>query len=293
MNFKLWLEEVGIGDFPEVTPDLAQWILSRLSPAEKLQLGSARGGKSKRSYVDPDLWVRLREWIYQKKSKKLGIKREMTAYTPGETLFLLKEPEVVKWHNQVRNWQVPPGHSKVAFVGCAASKPWDMSHCKNTRLDYNSYNRLQSEMKGKVYFITISEPLGIVPNEHWGDFPLYDNPGLFDDVYFVTGLDAKGWVKHGLPGSMYLPFDWEARKRVTENLGDIIASFVKKNMNKNLEWVSFVGTENQGMATHDEMLNHANKIVPFLNQDKRYMRKPEKTEKFQRTTPYDFMKNVL
>ncbi len=281
------------GDFPEVSPELAQWILNRLSPGERALLGSARGGRSARSYVDEDLWTRLREWIYQKKSKKLGVKREMTAYTPGETLHLLREPEVVKWHSSVKNWEVPEGYSEVVFVGCAASKPWDIAHCKNKRLDYHSYNKLQDELRGKTYFVTISEPLGIVPNEHWGDFPMYDNPGLFDDVYFVTGLDAKGWVKHGLPGSMYIPFDPEARSQCTKILGEVIAHFVKKNIKKGLKWTSFVGTGNQNMATHDEMLNYANKIVSFLKPESRFMRKQEKTQKFQRTTPYEYMKTIL
>ena len=270
---------------PDVPPQTANWILSLLSPAERQQLGSSKGGRSKKNYVSSDLWVKLREFLYTVSARKQpGLKREMTANTPGETLHLLKQPEVKKWHNSVRNFKIPPGHDTVVMVPCAKSKPWDT--CTNPKLLYGSYNKLRNEL-GNTYFVTISEPLGIVPQNHWGDFPSYDNPGLFEDTPSQTSFFAADWKALGLQ-PMEVPFDPSAKAQAIELLAHVIADFAKSNQRPGMRWMSFVEEDSKGLATHSNMLDTANKIFPFLDTTSRYAKRPAK-----RTPPYDYMRGIL
>jgi hypothetical protein len=257
----------------------------KLSLIEKRQLGLPKGGRSKKKYVSAELWNKLRESFFTVSAKKQpGLIREMTAYTPGETLHLLKQPIVIQWHQSIRRFKIPLSYDTVVMVPCAKSKPWDT--CLNKRLLYGSYNKLRAEF-GNVYFVTISEPLGIVPQSRWGDFPAYDNPGLFEDTPSRTSLLAADWKFLGL-SPMEIPFDREAKVEAIGLLAQVIADFAKFNQRKHLRWMSFVEEKTKGLATHSNMLDAANKIFPFVDTNSRYVKRPE-----SRTPPYDYIKSIL
>lgn len=187
---------------------------------------------------------------------------DMTAYTPGETLILLEHPTVLAWYKEIAGFKVPENYKTLILVPCAKTKPWDAEHSKRSML-YKSYNRIiKMSLEGTippVYFATISEPLGIVPQARWGDFPQYDNPGLFKEDFMRTGL-YNHQVKAFLGERKMLPFDREAYIKSINILGGVIYNFLKNNYSgrKVLAFVDGVGGER---TTHGDMLTTALKIM--------------------------------
>jgi len=170
MNFKVWLNE------------------TELSAAEIEKLGKKAG---KYHFPTGEEWEAIIRPHLVKKSQERNpaLNPELTAYTPGETLKIMENPVIQKWHDSMKNFKVPKNYDNIIFVSCAASKPWGES-CGSAF--YQAYNQLKKEFPNS-YFVTISEPLGIVPSENWEDFPQYDNPGLFKDTALQSGLHTKQW----------------------------------------------------------------------------------------------------
>ncbi len=158
-------------------------IEESLSDSEKEQFGTT---KKTYNYTTEEEWEKLRPYLVKKSQKRNpNLNTELTAYTPGETENLLKHSIIQEWFQKVRHFKVPEKYKTIVFVGGAASKPWGMQNSKGDF--YPFYNSIRKDVQlGKirpVYFATISEPLGIVPEDFWGDepsnvFPQYDNPGL-------------------------------------------------------------------------------------------------------------------
>lgn len=212
----------------------------------------------------------------------------MTAYTPGETLHLLDQPAVQDWHAAMANFRIPPRYRVVALVPCAKTKPW--ADC--TRGIYASYNRLRRELTD-VFFLTVSEPLGIVPQTRWADFPLYDNPGLFRDLSQRSGgFHRADWL-HLLGRVAHLPFDDDAYREAIGRLAEVVARFADANLQRGRIWHSFVEDEDYhpartSVGTHSAMLTLANTFVPFLKPEDRLRKRGG-----PRQQPYSYLRDRL
>jgi hypothetical protein len=286
-----------------------------LSDAERAQLGQPRG-KSKYKVVKD--WPAVRQHLLSRSLKSNpALKSELTAYTPGETLKLLDHPEIKSWHKAVSKHSIPAHdenknpYTHVIFVPCAKTKPWAGGDCKINKSIYGSYHKLRQDMlkrTGKLpnaYFVTISEPLGIVPQDRWHDFPQYDNPGLFrNDAQ--RGMFSKEWKnlpkeKGGTGETQYVPFDDESYHKSIDRLSQVIADFVQHNRNKNkdLKFVSFVDDTDyrpwankskppKTISTHSDMLSRANHKLNFMRDELRFKKRGKARQK-----PYDYMSQVL
>jgi len=242
---------------------------SRMSDAEKAQLGTG-------NYVPYEMWPVFRKLLVDRSlARTSGLDPEMTAYTPGETLSLLENPKIKSWHSKVRSFKVPDDYDLVVLVPCAATKPWADASCGN----YKDYNRLVKEY-GNVFFVTISEPLGIVPQTMWGDFPLYDNPGLFKDTVMRSGLFTKDYKElFGTDGRWTVPYDQSAYDKAIGVLADVIKGFLSTNSGHDI--MSFVES-GKGTSTHSDMLSRAGfKGDRFTVRDK------------PRTGPYEHVKKRI
>jgi hypothetical protein len=243
-----------------------------VSEYELSQMGKQKG---KYNYVSADDYEKLRPYLVQKSQQrasknKIALDPTMTAYTPGETLDLISHPEVQKWFHKMRNFRIPDEYEKVILVPCAATKPWGLS-CKRGDF-YPSYNEIRKEVQEKkikpVYFVTISEPLGVVPEAFWGDepknvFPQYDNPGLFQDTPLQSGMTTQAWSKSPLGSKREMPFDKNAYGQAIEILGKEIGAFLSNNSHH--EFISFVEHANpKEKSTHSKMLDIAEKVSGIL-----------------------------
>lgn len=244
-----------------------------LSLIELEQLG-------KDGYPDKKTWCQIRMFLEERSqiSNPL-LDLSDTAYTPSETLDLMKKGKIKDWLDNIENLKIPDEADIVIFVPCAKTKPW-----KNApRGIYKSYNKIISENSNNIYFITISEPLGVVPQNNWDDFPQYDNPGLFKDVVQRTGgLFTKDWVEHF--GQRYkLPWNQQDYDKAIDILSDKIRLFVNNNKKQGRQFISFVGDDNV-LGTHQDMVNRSG-VIPKENQ---FLKRAEAREE-----PYSYIKENL
>lgn len=203
-------------------------------------------------YVPYDLWPTFRKFLLDRSlASNSSLNPELTAYTPGETIHLLNNPTISSWLNNIKNYKVPDNFKKIVFVPCAKTKPWENA----TRGIYKDYNKLRSEHPD-LFFVTISEPLAIVPQTMWGNFPQYDNPGLFKDtVQRSGGLFTKDFKTHfGVDKQYKVPFDEAAYNTSIGILANTIKTFIENNRDKDM--ISFV-EDFHGTSTHSDMLSKA------------------------------------
>ncbi len=230
-----------------------------LSDGERQQLGQQKPG-SKYRYVSETEWKKLRKILVEKtiKSNPLINDVSLIAYTPGETVRLLQHPEIQNWHEAVKNFVIPDEYKIIILVPCAKTKPWDEVHSTHSQL-YQSYHRIIQKSRNleipPVYFATISEPLGIVPQEMWGSFPQYDNPGLFNDDFLRTGITTNKWNFFS-DEKRVLPFDKEMYELSINILGKVVADFIVNNY-QGRRIISFVDNESGPKSTHADMLDKA------------------------------------
>ena len=230
-------------------------------------------GKRKRTYnyVSIDEYKILRPYLVQKSlarasKNKADLDPTMTAYTPGETLHLIRHPKVQEWSASMRDFKIPDKYEIVIFVPCAATKPWGFS-CKGDF--YPWYNKIRLQVQESkirpIYFVTISEPLGVVPEDFWETFPQYDNPGLFKDTALQSGMMTSTWSKSPLGSKREMPFDDQACEKAIKILGKQISCFIKNNFNH--RFISFVEHANpKSLSSHSRMLSEAEKIIGFTIQ---------------------------
>jgi hypothetical protein len=238
-------------------------IDEELSDAEKAQLGTQ---KKTYKYASGEEYEKLRPYLVDKSAKRNPkLDRELTAYTPGETVALLKNPKIQDWFKKVSTFKVPDKYGLVVFVGCAATKPWGMSCVKGDFYPY--YNQIRADVQAgrmkPLYFVTLSEPLGIVPEEYWGDepeklFPQYDNPGLFNDTVLQSGMTTKAWEKSPLGSKREMPFDKKSFDEAIKILGGVVGQFVKNNSDH--QFISFVEHADKSASTHSLMLDVAQQM---------------------------------
>lgn len=250
----------------DVSPKDAAESYAKLSSVEIEQLKSGE-------YVPYELWPAFRRFLVQRSlASNSSLDGEMTAYTPGETLHLLQTPEIASWREDMKSFHVPDNYNKIIFVPCAKTKPWENS----TRGIYKDYNKLRLE-RPKLFFVTISEPLGIVPQTYWNNFPQYDNPGLFrDTVQRSGGLFSSDFKKYFNSDKAYkVPFDEDAYNSCIDILSETIKGFLKNNEDK--DKISFV-EDFKGIGTHSDMLTRAGFI------GKRMFKR-----EFPRTGPYAYL----
>ena len=238
-------------------------ILSKLSDVERAQLSTPVGGKSAKNYMSEDDWVQIRDYSLRKAlERNPETNPDLCAYTPSETLTLLNNPIIQNWFKMVTRFKIPENKKRVIFVPCAASKRWiDNPKAKN----YNCINMIRGE-SSDTYWVTISEPLGIIPEDHWNDFPFYDNPGLFHEGNF--NLKTAEWkTLMNKDRSYAYPFDKQAKKRCIAILGGVIKSFYdfNKNLNPDLSFISAVETPSE-KSTHSDMLD----VSGILSKEQRY-----------------------
>jgi hypothetical protein len=245
-----------------ISEEEKQYAYSLLSPYELSQLGtSIKGQKSPTEYVPKEDWPRLRKLLVMRSMEGNRLLKDptLTAYTPGETWHLLQHPTVVEWHNKIANHTIPDGYDTVIFVPCAKTKPWGINTCGRSKT-YKDYNQIRKEY-GNVYFVTISEPLAIVPQDMWEEFPQYDNPGLFIQSKMRSDLATQEWKTlfrdRGLDKLMLIPFDQSMYDKCVAKLGSVINAFVTNihKQNPNLKMLSFV-KDHGDERSHSDMLSH-------------------------------------
>ena len=261
-----------------VSPEEAVKSYSKLSEVELSQLGTD-------NFISRELWPVFREFLLNRSlASNSGLDPELTAYTPGETLKLLSHPTISKWHNEVINYKIPPEYKICAFVPCAKTKPW----LNANKGIYKSYNKIINDGKYPVYFVTISEPLGVVPFSLWNDFPQYDNPGLFkDNVMRTGGLFTRDWLRLFGTKQQKVPFDTDAYNECIGILSGIISKFISNN--SHVKFLSFVEDPGipisaKNVGTHSDMLNRSG----LVNPQHRYAKREK-----ARAEPYDYVDNVL
>jgi hypothetical protein len=253
-----------------ISEEEKQHIYSLLSPYELAQLGTTRkGAKSPTSFVPKEDWPRLRKLLVQRsmESNKMLKDPTLTAYTPSETWHLLHHPAIAEWHNKIANHVIPDGYDTIIFVPCAKTKPWGYNTCKRSA-KYMDYHKIRQEY-GNTYFITISEPLAIVPQDMWDEFPQYDNPGLFFDSGMRCDLSTKQWKElyadRGLDKYMLIPFDESMYRKCVAKLGVVINQFVT-NMYEHkpdLKMLSFVKDHGKEMS-HTDMMSYIDDKIQGL-----------------------------
>jgi hypothetical protein len=292
----LFEKTLDIPSADSISQEEKEYIYSLLSPYELSQLGtSVKGQTSPTEYVPKEDWPRLRKLLVMRSmgDNKLLTDPTLTAYTPGETWHLLHHPTVVEWHNKIINHTIPDNYDTVIFVPCAKTKPWGINTCGRSR-PYKDYNQIRKEY-GNVYFVTISEPLAIVPQDMWEDFPQYDNPGLFIQSKMRSDLSTQEWKTlfkdRGLNKYMLIPFDPSMYDKCVAKLGSIINQFVTNihKRNPNLKMLSFVkdlGDE----RSHSDMLSHIDSKI----QDSiaKYTKK-EASGRGSLNRPYPWIKSKL
>lgn len=274
--------------------DKDKGLFEMLTPSELEQLGSQIEG-SQFKYVPALKWLEFRGFLQERSLKsnpKLDL--ELTAYTPGETLSLLQNPKIVDWMQKIKDFKIPEQYKLIVLVPCAKTKPWGMTRPKKSDY-YNAFNKLK-EMAEKgefsksllntIYFVTISEPLGIVPQDHWDDFPQYDNPGLFKDPVMRSGLLTKDYTKSPIETKHIIPFDKDAYDSAIGILGGTIRAFLENNKAPGRLFVSFVeDSSGKIKTTHSDMLDRA-RIQDILPEENRF-RKPsgQTSRKEDKKTP--------
>lgn len=271
-------EAVSPKNINDFTEEEKHHILNKLSNVERSQLGKPAGGTSKRSYMSADDWIVVRDYTLRKALEaNKGTNPELCAYTPSETLNLLNHPIIQDWFRMVETFKIPRNKEKVIFVSCAKSKRWG----ENTKAkDYVCYNMIRNTNE-KIYWVTISEPLAIIPEDHWNDFPFYDNPGLFED----RGLSTKQWIElMGKTRSYLYPFDKSAKNECINVLGNVIKKFYEynKRLNPNLKFISAVETPSE-KSTHSQMLD----VAGILEQEQRHSRPHKNSTKEDRFSHWD------
>jgi hypothetical protein len=258
-----------------------------LSAIEAAQLGQAKalayGKTSEFSYPSAAMWKKLRAYLVERSVKSNpNLDRDLTAYTPGETWDLLHHPKIQQWHTKMRQWQVPSRYRTIAFVPCAKTKPWEGPSVARSVL-YSAYNQLRSE-QDQVYFVTISEPLGVVPMDFWSQFPQYDNPGLFHDDALRSGMLSEQWKDSPAGKKMIVPFDEAAYQKSINLLGIEIGAWMQAH--KDRSFVAFVANSDYSPSTHEQMLQVASQASGLSIES--FFKKP-----VARKTPYGYMREVL
>jgi len=148
---------------------------------------------------------------------------------------------------------------------------------------YKSYNKIIKENSDDIYFVTISEPLGIVPQNNWEDFPQYDNPGLFKDVVQRSGgLFTKDWKEH-FGERLKMPWDQKSYDQAIDILSSKISLFVKNNTKAGRKFISFVGDE-KTLGTHADMINRSG----VISDEKQFLKRAA-----PRQEPYEYVKEVI
>lgn len=177
----------------------------------------------------------------------------LTAYTPGETLELLRHPTVRRWHAMMRLVRLPRHYRTIILVPCAKTKPWEGPAVARSKL-YSACNALRA-IHPDACFVTVSEPLGIVPMQRWGDFPQYDNPGLFRDDALRSGLTSAAWRATPFRRKLVLPFDDEAWRDCIDILGGVVGDFLAHHRGRRI--IAAVDSAAGPQSTHAAMLDVA------------------------------------
>lgn len=215
------------------------------------------------STMSLDDWFVLRYIMWKRSSENIqGLKETMTAYTPSETVHLIKSAPVQNWFKKMRDFKLPENVEKIVFVPCAKGKRWDKQSIKRfSSSTYRLYHEL-IEQYPEIYFITISEPLSVVPQDHWMDFPLYDNPGLFEkDIPLQTDLWTKDWktleVDFKRNGKRFVPFGKKSKDIAIKMLADQMVAVMKNIMqDREFEFISMVCDVNpKKKTTHSLILD--------------------------------------
>lgn len=256
--------------------DQADSILKKATPLSEAELDQL-GGPSPTSqfdYIDKDNWERLRDRLVSKKPSRSYVETdefkydpELTAYTPGETLALLENPKIQEWFEKIEDFVIPEEYKHIILVPCAASKPWGVS-CPGSGKYYKAYHDIKAQLDEEgtlAYWVTISEPLGIVPEDMWDNFPGYDVPGLFKDPSSrMSGMTTKQW-KDMFGEKFSPPFDKEAYKEAIQRLGKVISRFILNNNKPERKWISFVKGTKGAVTTHTDMIIQAKEFLRDLN----------------------------
>lgn len=231
-----------------------------------------------KNFIPKDYWPAFRKFLLKRSiASNPKTNPDLTAYTPGETLNLFNNPIIRNYHKTIVNFKVPTSYDTIIFVPCAKTKPWKEAR----RGIYKSYNKIQKE-HSNIYFVTISEPLGVVPQDLWSDFPQYDNPGLFKCPAQRSGLETKDWTRiFGVSSRLQTPFDLNAYEECIQILGNIIRQFIQNN--PDFHYLSFV-EDFRGSGTHSEMLDAAG----FIDKSIRHLKR-EKAH----GQPYPYIKKFL
>lgn len=139
------------------------------------------------------------------------------------------------------------------LVPCAKTKPWVGPAVRRSKL-YSAYNAIRAE-RPDVYFLTVSEPLGIVPMDDWARFPQYDNPGLFRDDAQQSGMTKAQWEASPFGRWYGLPFDEQAWTESIALLGGVVGDVLARHADRHI--IAALDSGEGAKSTHGHMLDVA------------------------------------
>ena len=98
-------------------------------------------------------------------------------------------------------------------------------------------------LEKRVHVLAVSTLLGIVPEEHFDDMPLYDSSGMFSWAVRQKGLE------------------WDAQvfSQVLQDLGAIVSAYVQKNKDNYTKWVFVYRTP----SVQERVIEYAYALTPF------------------------------
>lgn len=141
--------------------------------------------------------------------RNVKIEESLCFYNPREVYdALMNNEKVLKWLKFISEIYTPPFRKVLLIYPCASVKPY--SESRSYKRLYATLRRL-GDLRRFIHVATVSEPLGLVPEEFYGDsqgFLWYDCPGLFE-----------WWCKK---------FGQKYEEEFVEKSIDVLASYVAK-----------------------------------------------------------------
>jgi len=209
-------------------------------------------------FYSPQEYEHVRDVLLQETIRKRpDTDPELTAYTPTETLDLMENNETIgAYFEHLESYRIPEVKTLVG-IPCAAAKPWTRDVQDGRASQYGAVWEVKDDVKD-AYFVTVSEPLGIVPEDHWDlqvdgiGSVFYDVPGLFSALPQFRCSREDFERKYGFEKKR-VPFDRDDYKRCVEILGHEIAVFLSNNADRYERAEFFV----KKGSTHDAFMKEA------------------------------------
>lgn len=192
----------------------------------------------------------------------------------------LHRPEVVRWHNRIKDRYMPRNAELIIILPCSAKKPYSIS---KSHMLFEKH--IKRGAKGKLALISeviLTSPFGIVPRELEEVYPAahYDAvvTGYWSreekDIVIELLKDYMEKVKKQNSSAMFLAYARGAYREICEEVG--IETLPKK---ENIKLISSEALEELENAIREEL-----KDKPVIKVDVQLL----KEEKFRKTADFQF-----